>query len=188
MVDRGYDTVIELRHQGISGGHVNKVEELEKKKAAELYKIQLAQFETQKTQSLINIAISTAEAIIKAYATLGPIGGTAAAALIGGLGAKQASLVASQDPPPPPTAQTGTLPSGITIPETASSRTDNVAVTAGAGETVNVTPRGGNAGREMRLIVEIQGQAIIDEIINPGIESGDIRITTDNIQGGVQAS
>jgi len=82
-----------------------------------------------------------------------------------------------------PTAQTGTPAGGITIPETTSSRTDNVGIVAGPGETVNVSPRG-EGGKEFRIIVEIAGQPIIDEVINPGIASGDIRITTDNIQGG----
>ncbi|MCK4818530.1 hypothetical protein KA005_22360, partial [bacterium] len=77
-------------------------------------------------------------------------------------------------------AQTGTA-SPIIVPDTG--RHDNVAVMAGAGEQVSVTPRG-EATNGVNIKVEIDKQVIFD-IANQGIESGDIRITTDNIQGGI---
>jgi hypothetical protein len=62
------------------------------KKSIELFYI-------QKAASMANIAMSTAEGAMKAYAQLGPIFGTIAAALIIGVGAAEEINVASQQPP-----------------------------------------------------------------------------------------
>jgi len=52
-----------------------------------------------KTAAITQITIDAAVAAMKAYATLGPIGGPIAAAAIGGIAAIQAGVVASQDTP-----------------------------------------------------------------------------------------
>jgi X-X-X-Leu-X-X-Gly heptad repeat protein len=87
---------------------------------------------------------------------------------------------------PIPTAQTGTPAGGITIPNDTSARGDNVAVMAAPGENVQVTPRGEGAGMTQNISVELNGETLI-EFMNEKIESGDIRITTDNIQDGITA-
>jgi hypothetical protein len=163
------------------------LENLEKEKAKKIYDIELGLFNAQKVASVASIAINTAEAVTKAFAQLGPIGGPVAAGIIGAIGVAQAGLVVSQAPPPPPTAQTGTPLGGLTIPDSGrSSRADNVGVLASPGETVRVTPRGESPVESQRIIIRIEEKTIFD-VVNRGIENGEIPITTDNIQGGIGA-
>ncbi len=80
--------------------------------------------------------------------------------------------------------QTGTGSQPFTVPEsTSSSRADNQRIAVSPGEQVSVTPRG-ESGINQSIFVQIDQQVLFD-IINPGIESGEIRITADNIQGGI---
>jgi len=85
--------------------------------------------------------------------------------------------------PPAPTAQTGTPMGGFTVPEVmGSQRADNVGLRVSPGEQVTVTPRGESQARPQNIFVQIDKKTIFD-IINEGIETRDIRITSDNIQG-----
>jgi len=56
-------------------------------------------FAIQKAAAVASIIMSTASAIMKALDVLGPIAGGVAAGVIGGLGATQAAIVASEKPP-----------------------------------------------------------------------------------------
>lgn len=81
---------------------------------------------------------------------------------------------------PIPSAQTGGT---FQIPDSGtSSRADQVGVMASPGETVSISPRG--EGGRMQQINVMLGRDVLFSAINEGIESGDIRITADNIQGG----
>jgi len=125
--------------------------------------------------ALFEVVINTASAIVAAMPNLALM---ALAAITGGI---QAATIHAQ---PVPTAQTGTGSIPITVPES-NNRGDNVAVMAGAGEQVSVSPRGQGA-QPIHLTVEIDKQVIYD-LVTDGNESGEIRITADNIQGGLSA-
>jgi tape measure domain-containing protein len=88
----------EERELKLAEGNQAKKEAIAKKYAAEESKIKRKQFEQDKAIALINIAISTAEGVAKAFAKTGP-GGFALGALIIASGAIQAGLVASQPTP-----------------------------------------------------------------------------------------
>ena len=88
----------EERELKLAEGNQAKKEAIAKKYAAEESKIKKKQFEQDKAIALINIAISTAEGVAKAFAKTGP-GGFALGALIIASGAIQAGLVASQPTP-----------------------------------------------------------------------------------------
>lgn len=88
----------EERELKLAEGNQAKKEAIAKKYATEESKIKRKQFEQDKAIALINIAISTAEGVAKAFAKTGP-GGFALGALIIASGAIQAGLVASQPTP-----------------------------------------------------------------------------------------
>lgn len=75
---------------------------LENEAAKKKYDIEVSQFETQKYFKIAEIVMNTAQALIRGYADLGPIGGAIFSGFIAALGATQVGLVASQAPPPPP--------------------------------------------------------------------------------------
>ena len=77
-------------------------EKLEKAAAIKKAEIAAKEFNFNKIKTIVQIAISTYEAIMQGYAILGPIGGTIAAAVLGGFGAAQAAFVLAQAPPPIP--------------------------------------------------------------------------------------
>lgn len=109
---------------------------------------------------------------------------SAASTLASGL-AQQANIAKT----PIPSAQTGTGKTGIEVSRSGtSSQADNVPVMVSAGETVSVGARGESGGSTgtMNLSVMVDDEAIF-RVVNIGIESGDIRITNDNIQGGISA-
>lgn len=155
------------------------LEAAERRKAQVQYDYALAQWELQRLS-----AIATgAQAVLNALATQPFPLGLALAGVAGvASGIQLAAINAAR--PQPPTAQTGTGPSGIVVPETGG-RADSVAVMASPGERVMVEPRGGGMGT-MNIRVDIDRQTLIN-ITNRAIESGEIRITTRNIQGGVAA-
>ena len=68
----------------------------------------------------------------------------------------------------------------LSLSKTPTARADNTSVSVSPGENVSVTPRG-EGGNSQNIIVQIDRDVIFD-IMNDGVESGDIRITTDNIQ------
>lgn len=78
------------------------VVELEKEAELEKWEIQVKAFRAKQAADIISIIIDTAVSIMKAYAQLGPIGGTVAAVILGALGATQIGLVTSQAPPARP--------------------------------------------------------------------------------------
>jgi len=84
-------------------------------------------FVLQKAAAIAQITIDAAVAAIKAYATLGPIGGPVAAAAIAGIAGLQAGIVASQDAPTYHVG--GMIGSAGTAP-------DEVGITARRGEGV----------------------------------------------------
>lgn len=108
----------------------------------------------------------------------------AAAILASGLTA-QANIAKT----PIPTAQTGTGSMGITVPQvTGTSRQDNVAVMAQPGETINVSPRGGGgSGGQIVNANFYMNDEVLATATNRLIESGEIIIRPDNIQGGQTA-
>lgn len=88
---------------------------VEDEKKAEMEKAKLArdQFNFNKVATLVQIGISTAEAIMKAFAMLGPIGGAIASGVIGALAAAQAGFVIAQKPPPLPAYDRGGVVGGM---------------------------------------------------------------------------
>ena len=108
----------EIKRAEIDEEFDEKRRELEKQAALEKYEIELELFKANRLAALANIAISTAESIMKAFAMLGP----AAAALVPvyvALGAAQAGVVISQPPPPRPQLAAGGLierrPGGLDV-------------------------------------------------------------------------
>jgi hypothetical protein len=74
----------------------SRYEELEKQKLEIQNSIAKTTFENTKQQSIAQSLILGAQAILQGYATLGPIGGSIAAMVIGGVTAAQVSTIASQ--------------------------------------------------------------------------------------------
>ncbi|MGD8501178.1 MAG: hypothetical protein PVJ86_11055 [Phycisphaerales bacterium] len=101
---------------------------------------------------------------------------SAAGILASGI-AQQAQIIGT----PIPSAQTG---GSFEIPETTSSRADNVGVMASPGERVDITPRGEEGGRSLQVEVVLSDEVLFSAVTR-GIESGRVRITQDNIQGGI---
>jgi hypothetical protein len=155
------------------------LEELEKKKAKELYKIQLGQFRTAQAQGTIQATMNTYEAATKALAQGGFFGGPAFASIITGLGLAQVGLIASQKPPPPPAAETG---GRFVVPDNPySSRGDSMGLRVNPGEEINVTPRG-ETGPRMATYNFVVNQQTIWTIVQRGIDEGEITVTDDNIR------
>lgn len=88
----------EERELKLAEGNQAKKDAIAKKYAMEEAKIKKKQFEQDKAIALINIAISTAEGVAKAFGKTGP-GGFALGALIIASGAIQAGIVNSQPTP-----------------------------------------------------------------------------------------
>ena len=80
---------------------------LSKTVALEAYNVSVASFGAEKALKISSAIISTAVAVTRALSDLGPIAGPILAGVIGGLGAVQIGLIASQSPPPPPKFHTG---------------------------------------------------------------------------------
>jgi hypothetical protein len=70
-----------------------------KKVEAEEKKIRRQQAEREKAIAIFQIAVNTAQAVIKAFATTGPIAGAVLAAVVAGIGAAQIAAVASRPLP-----------------------------------------------------------------------------------------
>lgn len=155
------------------------MDEAERKKAQLQYRAALVQHKLQ----IANAIATGAQAVLSALATQPflPLGLAMAGVATAATGIQLAAI--RQAKPQAPTAETGTGPVGITVPESSGSRADSVAVMASPGERIQVEPRGGNGMGVMNIRVEIDRQTLIS-ITNRAIESGEIRITTDNIQGG----
>lgn len=72
---------------------------MEKKRAEEERQLRIKQAKSEKLLGLFQIAINTAMAVMKAFATLGPAGGAIAAPFIIGAGAAEAAIVAAKPIP-----------------------------------------------------------------------------------------
>jgi hypothetical protein len=144
--------------------------------------MQLKQFNMQKATSAIEAAIAGTEAAVQAYKALagipvvGPALGAAAAGAVGIFTAAQVGFILSQQAP---TFETGTLPSGYTVPDSSSSRGDSQTIRVNPGEHIDVTPRG-EGGVSQRIMVQLDRQVLFD-VVNKGIRSGEIRITAANL-------
>ena len=75
------------------------IKQLQFQQAQEERKIKIRQAQADKENAIFNIVLNTAQAVLKAYAQLGPLGGTFGAALAAGIGAIQVGLVASRPLP-----------------------------------------------------------------------------------------
>ncbi len=77
-----------------------------------------------------------------------------------------------------PSAETG---GDFFFPESGVRRADNVMMRVNEGERVSITPRGQEGiSNEQRIIVNVDKQNLFD-VVNAGIKSGDIFISTNNI-------
>jgi len=74
----------------------SRLEALEKQKADIQNAVSKTAFENTKRQSIAQALILGAQAVLQGYATLGPIGGTIAAAVIAGVTAAQIGIISSQ--------------------------------------------------------------------------------------------
>lgn len=80
--------------------------DLEKRKANEIYNIEVKQFKTNQKQQLAQAAIGVAQGIIQAWA-LGPIVGAVMSATIAAVGAVQIAAIRKQEPPSKPKFEKG---------------------------------------------------------------------------------
>jgi hypothetical protein len=137
-------------------------------------------FKVSKGLAMAESGINSYLAFTKTLADGGPFPfNTIAAAGVLASGLAQQARIANT---PAPTAQTGTPEGGYTVPDNGSQSADTVAVMASPGETVNVTPRGETTGRSISISID---RDVIFKVMNEGIESGDIKITNNNIQQGI---
>jgi len=74
----------------------SRYEELEKKKEQIQNEVSKNAFDNQKAQGMAQALILGAQAILQGYATLGPIGGSIAAAVVAGVTAAQVATISSQ--------------------------------------------------------------------------------------------
>jgi len=150
--------------------------EIEKRKAEIEYKAALSSWKLQLTQSIA----SGAQAVLSGLLTQPFIpAGLAAGALAGTLAGLQIAAVAKAKPVKQ--FQTGTNIVPFTVPSNpATSAADSQQIAVSPGETVQVSPRG-EGGMTQNISVAIDAQVLFD-VVNDGIESGDVRITADNIQ------
>lgn len=85
------------------------------------------------------------------------------------------------------TFQTGTG-EPFTVPEsTSSSRADTQRIAVSPGEQISVTPRG-ESGRGNVIVNNFLDKQLLYSVMNEGIESGEVNITTENIQGSGRAT
>lgn len=166
-------------------------EAIEKDFALKAYDIQLKQFQAEKALAIIQAGINTALAVTALLATP-PL-----AAAAGIAGAAQIAVIASQPDPPRPELATGATVKGTAkgTPVTVAENFNNELI-LGDGQqgkpllrsfAKEIVSEMGGSSRTMtkqNIIVQIDKQTIFD-IMNEGIESQTVRITTDNIQGGL---
>ena len=155
-------------------------QEFEKKRAKIQYKAALSQWKIQRLQALA----TGAQAIISGLATqpfvpAGIAAGTLATTLTG---AQIAAINKSK--PEAPTFQTGTGFTPFRVPNNPNNSTaDSQSINVNPGEELRITPRG-QSGNSQRIIVEI-GKQVLFDVMQEGIDSQEVRISADNIQGGI---
>jgi hypothetical protein len=151
--------------------------------SAEYEALQLKQFKITKATSIVNTGIAGAEAAIQAYKALagipvvGPGLGLTAAAGIGALTATQIGFISAQEP----SFQTGTLPSGFTVPESSSTRGDSSTIAVQPGENVQVTPRGEGSGSQIQVNV-IMNDEVLESQVQSLIDSNRLTFTSSNLR------
>jgi len=126
----------------------------------------------------LEIIANTSSAITKSYVA-NPLGfGLPWSAFY--LGEGIARAIALNSAPLPP-LQTGTPLEGFDIPSVrSSSKADNVAIMASAGENIKVTPRGESNGGLTEISININEDNIF-KIINKGVLAGKIKLNDYNI-------
>ena len=93
----------------LAGDNEQKKDLIKQKYAFKEREIKRRQAEADKRKAIIDATINTAIAVVKAFATTGPIAGPVFAAIVGALGAAQIALIAAQ--PIPKFAKGGAVPS-----------------------------------------------------------------------------
>jgi hypothetical protein len=125
-------------------------------------------------------AINSYLAFTKAIAAYPPPMGTIMGGVVMAAGlAKQAAILST-----PISAETGL--SNYTVPDIRQYRNDGYPVKAQAGETVSVTPRGGGAGGNIYIQVQVGAEKIVD-IVQKNINTGKINISDRQLGKGVFA-
>lgn len=100
-----------LKKAQIEEDYANKKEQIEKEAAMASYKVELAQFKTNKALNIAQALIAGAQAALQAL-KLGPIAGPIAAAVMAGLTAYQIKVIREQQAPTAPTFAEG----GVVLP------------------------------------------------------------------------
>lgn len=93
----------------LAGDNEQKKDLIKRKYALKEREIKRKGAEADKRKAIIDATINTAIAVVKAFATTGPIAGPVFAAIVGALGAAQIALIAAQ--PIPKFAKGGAVPS-----------------------------------------------------------------------------
>jgi len=93
----------------LAGDNEQKKDLIKQKYAFKEKEIKRKQAEADKKKAMLDIVINTAVAVVKAFATTGPIAGPVFAAIVGALGLAQLALVAAQ--PLPKFEKGGAIPS-----------------------------------------------------------------------------
>jgi hypothetical protein len=109
-----------------------RIDQLNANSANKRYQIEKKLFEKNKAFSIVQTIIGGAQAVVKAFAELGPIGGAVAAAVIAGTTAAQISTINAQTPPSAPGFATGVV--GLDGPGTQTS--DSIPAWLSKGESV----------------------------------------------------
>jgi len=169
----------------------------EKTIANKRYDIELKQFNAKKALSITELIMNTAVAMSEAW-KVGPVAGPILAAFIGGLGAVQVGLIASQEPPPAPSFIRGGVIDKMINSGVFSGKpgidTNNVNLTSGEfvmppQQTLDnidelEAMRSGEGGKSitinpMPLTVAIEGKAVysaVIEFMTDGSDRGEYRI------------
>lgn len=152
-------------------------------KDSEEYKAaQIEQFNVSKAINATNAAIAGATGAVEAYKALagipvvGPGLGIAAATAMGVFTAAQVASILAQQP----SFETGTLPSGFTVPESASTRVDSQSIRVNPGEQVNVSPRGEGGSMQNITIFQLDDDVLFTHV-QDGLDSGRIIVSSANI-------
>ena len=93
----------------LAGDNEQKKEIIKQKYALKEREVKRKGAEADKRKAIIDATVNTAIAVVKAFATTGPIAGPVFAAIVGALGAAQIALIAAQ--PIPKFAKGGAVPS-----------------------------------------------------------------------------
>jgi hypothetical protein len=110
-----------------------KIAQINQKAAREAYALQVKQFNADKALNITTAIVNTAQAVLKGFISLGPIGAVLGAAI----GAAQIAIIAAQKAPPPPKFATGVV--GLDGPGNETS--DSIPAYLSKGESV-ITARG----------------------------------------------